>query len=375
MTKVILIFPFDLLSHYLRCLVLADRYDQNEYKILFQSSAKYNLYVEQHGYETFKAKHFDSDLVTQCAVKFNFDWITEPNLAEVLLDQISAIELYKPDIVIGDVAPTLKMAAEFTDVTYISLLNGYLTKYYSKVRLLPKAHPVYPYLRLLPLGVRNKLVQIGEKFTFKQIHKPFQTIRAALKLKVLQDYLSETEGDINYICDLPSLFPQLYLPENYKYIGPLVYQTLANEVWIDELSDDKPIICVSMGSSGDWNKLTFLNNPYYARYTIVIAGYVGNLFTASHLVVKNFVNLRQLLHKASLMICHGGNGTLYLGMLANVYMLCIANHFEQEWNVQALEKNKRGEFATALNEYEWRDQISNGIKKTEALIPMQPLVF
>ena len=375
MPKTILIFPFNLLSHYLRCLVLADRYDPSEYRILFQSSDRYDVHVERHGYETFKAKHFDSDFVMRCAVQFNFEWLNEADLAEVLLEQISAIELYRPEMVIGDVAPTLKMAAEFTNVIYISLLNGYLSKYYSEVRLLPRAHPLHPYLRLIPPGIRKNLVRMGEKITFKQIHRPFQQLRSGLKLKALSDYLSETEGDLNYICDLPALFPQRQLPGNYTCIGPLVYQGLATEPWITQLGPDKPIICVSMGSSGDWNRLSFLNDPYYSKYTVVIAGYRGNLFTGSHIIVKDLVNLPQLLSKASLMICHGGNGTLYLGVLANVYMLCITNHFEQEWNVQALERNNRGEFAIDPTDLQWREMISSGIKKTAALTSMPTLVL
>ncbi|RYF20266.1 MAG: hypothetical protein EOO42_12735 [Flavobacteriales bacterium] len=75
------------------------------------------------------------------------------------------------------------------------------------------------------------------------------------------------------------------------------------------------------------------------------------------------------------MICHGGNGTLYLGILTNVYMLCLSSHFEQEWNVHALEKNKRGEFATDFTEAQWRERINAGIKKTAALTPMEDLVF
>ena len=216
---------------------------------------------------------------------------------------------------------------------------------------------------------------MGEKFTFKQIHRPFHQLRIGLELNHLDNYLSETEGDLNYICDLPALFPQRQLPGNYTCIGPLVYQGLATELWIDQLGADKPIICVSMGSSGDWKVLSFLNDPYYSKYTVVIAGYRGNLYTGSHILVKDFVNLQQLLAKASLMICHGGNGTLYLGILANVYMLCITNHFEQEWNVQALERNNHGEFALDLTELQWRERIGSGIKKTAGLDSIAIVAF
>jgi UDP:flavonoid glycosyltransferase YjiC (YdhE family) len=362
--KTILIFPFNLLSHYLRCLVLADSYDKNEFRILFQSSASYDPYVKKHGYETFIAKQFDTNYVMQCTTNFDFSWLNEVDIEQIFLSQTSTIERFEPDLVIGDVAPTLKMAAEFKGVTYLSLLNGYLTRYYSRTRKLSVTHPAYAYLRLLPVGIRDRFTEIGERIAFKKVHLPFKKLRKAWNLKPVADYLSETEGDINYICDLPTLFPQRNLPANFSFSAPLVYKNLAHEDWIDQLSGEKPIICVSMGSSGDWRKLVFLNDPYYAKYAIVIAGQTENLFHAPHLLVKEFVNLPQLMAKASLMICHGGNGTIYLGVLAKVYLLCVTSHFEQEWNVQTLMDHHLGEFANGLTPSQWRDQIELGIKKT-----------
>jgi UDP:flavonoid glycosyltransferase YjiC (YdhE family) len=363
--KVILIFPFDLLSHYLRCLVLADSYDQNEYRILFQSSKKYDHYVKKHGYGTFNAEQFDTDYVMQCTKNFDFSWLNEADLKKVLLSQIAVIENFSPAFVIGDVAPTLKMAAAYTGVKFISLLNGYLTKYYSETRKLSRANPAHAYLNLLPSGIKDIFTEIGEKVAFKKVHQPFKSLRKAFKLKPMDDYLSETEGDENYICDLPSLFPQRNLPSNFTFKGPLVYKNMLQEEWIEELSEEKPIICVSMGSSGDWQELVFLNDPYYAKYTIVIAGHTGSLFPAPHLIVKNFVNLPQLVSKASLMICHGGNGTIYLGVLAKVYLLCVANHFEQEWNVHALMAHGLGKFANGFTDQQWQAEIELGIIKTK----------
>lgn len=370
MRKTILIFPFDLLSHYLRCLVLADQYDPNTYRILFQSSPNYDHYVKKHGYETFDAKHFNTSFVMQCSKKFDFSWLNEADLEPILLSQILSIKMYEPALVIGDVAPTLKMAAEFTGVQYISLLNGYLTKYYRETRKLSKAHPAYAYLSVLPLSVRNVLTEIGEKVAFKKVHQPFKNLRKAMNLKPVEDYLSETEGDLNYICDSPALFPQTNLPENFVFKGPLIYENIAFEEWINDLNTEKPIICVTMGSSGDWRQLTFLNDTYYARYTVIIAGYTGNAFSAPHLLVKDFVNLPQLVKKASLMICHGGNGTIYLGVLAHVFLLCVADHFEQEWNIHALEQRNLGKFANNFTQEEWKTQIAKGIERSKIAVPL-----
>src|SRR5690606_10563786 len=112
--KTILFFPFNLLSHYLRCLVLADTYDRNEYRIYFISSDEYNEFVFKHGYEVFSCKQFSASEVMRCSRRFDFSWLNPADLEEVMLDQVRAIRELNADLVIGDMAPSLKMAAEIT---------------------------------------------------------------------------------------------------------------------------------------------------------------------------------------------------------------------------------------------------------------------
>jgi UDP:flavonoid glycosyltransferase YjiC (YdhE family) len=360
--KTILFFPFDLLSHYLRCLVLADTYDKKTTKIFFLSSLKYNHFIKDHGYETFDSEQFNAAHVMQCSEKFDFSWLNEYDLEKIVLSQILVIKQLKPDLVIGDTAPTLKMAAEFTNTMYLALMNGYMTKYYASTRQVPKVHKAYKFLRELPGPVSDKITDFAEKITFKKIHKPFKILRKKYGLKPVVDYISEVEGDKNLICDLPSLFPQRTLPLNYSFSGPLIYQYNKDEIgWMDNIGLIKPVICVSMGSSGDWSKLSFLNDPYYAKYTVITAGDNDTVLFANHVISKKFVNLTQVLKKACLLICHGGNGTIYSGITSGVFMLCLSSHFEQDWNLYAVQKYGYGKSANKFTESVWRREIDFAI--------------
>jgi len=358
--KIILIFPFNLLSHYLRCLVLADSYDKNEYRILFLHSPQYAGFVEQHGYETFSCAQFQSDYVMECAKNFDFSWLNESALERILRSQIAAIKKFNAAIVIGDVAPTLNMAAEYTGVSYISLLNGYMTKYYAVTRKVPKMHMSSDFLRVLPEKIADFITDFAEKITFRKMHGPFKNLRKKYGLLPKADYISEIEGNSNLICDLPDLFPQKKLPANYTYTGPLIYQFHDQETdWLNNIPADKPIIFASMGSTGDWQRLTFLNDPYYSRYVIITAGDTEKRICAPHIISRDFVNLSQVLQKSDLMICHGGNGTIYPGIINRVYLLCLSSHFEQEWNMNALEKNGYGRSADRFSEQDWKDQLGS----------------
>ncbi|MEJ5961868.1 glycosyltransferase [Pedobacter immunditicola] len=361
--KILLFFPFNLLSHYLRCLVLADTYNKAEYSIYFLSSVSYDHFVLKHGYKTFDCLQFDVKHVMGCAKEFDFSWLNKPVLEKIMLAQVAAIKKLNADLVIGDVAPTLKMAAEITGIQYVSLLNGYMTRYYALNRKISKTHFTYKLLNGLPPLLVVWLTNIGENISFKKIQQPFNLLRLKYGLLPLPNYLCEIEGDVGLICDLPKLFPQKNLPSSFQFVGPLVYQYQEeNSSWLTDIPSNKKVICISLGSTGDWTKLGFLNDSYYAKYTIVATGDTTKVLSAAHVVSRDFVNLAQLLKRSGLMICHGGNGTIYHGIINQVYMLCLSSHFEQEWNIDALERNGYGKSADSFTEQDWRNEIEAGMK-------------
>lgn len=374
--KIVLFFPFDLLSHYLRCLVLADQYDKVEFDVFFLYSENYVSFVEQHGYRTFSATTFNSAQVMSCAAKFDFSWLEIGTIEAVLRAQINAIEQFKPDLVVGDVAPTLKMAAEYTNVHYIALMNGYMSPYYAEQRKISKTHPAYSILDRMPARMSQRFTGYGEKISFWKIHMPFKRIRKKYKLRPVSSYLWETQGDQNLICDLPYLFPQDKLPANYQIIGPLIYkkERLETPDLLNELDDEKQTICVCLGSTGDWARLEFLNEPYFAQFNVIAAGDTSSRLSAEHIIARQFINLPEVLERANLLICHGGNGTINCSIQAHVYMLCLTSHFEQEWNVEALERNGLGKSADCFSVEDWKTEISQAISKPAKMINPSPLL-
>ncbi len=100
---------------------------------------------------------------------------------------------------------------------------------------------------------------------------------------------------------------------------------------------DKKTIYVSMGSSGNWEDVAFLNINYYSRYNIIAAGNSEGKLWAPHITCVNFVNADDVFPAVDLVICHGGNGTIYQALAHGIPLLCMTAHFEQEWNVTAIQ--------------------------------------
>lgn len=332
----LLIFPFGLLAHYLRCIVLA-RHLKSYFKIRFAFHPSYSHFVETEGFTSFACEGIDEATALDSAKNFDFSWLNEPALEHAFNSQVIAIEALHPIAVLGDAMPTLGMAAEFAGVQHIALINGYMSPYYAETRSLSKSHFAYNYLSKLPQFLREYLTAKGEAVAMRSVHAPFKKIRHKYGLTQKESFLEETEGDHTLICDLMSLFPQRVMPAGYTCIGPLLYE---NESSADSISLDKnkKTIYISMGSSGDWSHVAFLNDGIYGTYNIVAAGDMQNVLSAPHIIKSDFISVNNLFPSVDLVICHGGNGTLYQSLSYGIPVLCLPAHFEQEWNISALEK-------------------------------------
>jgi UDP:flavonoid glycosyltransferase YjiC (YdhE family) len=339
------------------------------FEIRFAYSPTYAHFVQEEGYQTFLCKSMDPRQVMDCVKNFDFSWVNEQSLDVVFSDQVKVIQRLNPVAVLGDTSLTLKMAAEKTGVTYIALMNGYMSKHYAFTRKLSRTHPVYRFVSILSGQLLDMITQKGEAIAFYKLHRPFKKIRSANGLAKKNTYLDELEGDVNLICDLETMFPQKALPSGYSIIAPLYFDT---EIIYSQIAlqpdPQKRTIFVTMGSTGDWQNVAFLNNAYFRKFNIVTAGDSGKLINAPGIVSLPFVNIHELFHVTDLVICQGGNGTIYQSLLYAIPVLCKTNNFEQEYNVEAVERLQAGrslDSITELNDHiniieEWIGRKNSG---------------
>lgn len=286
----------------------------------------------------FRHDAIPSERVIECAKKFDFSWMDFNLLEKAFLSQVEAIRKYQPKAVIGDSDFTLRLAAAYTQTPFISLLNGYMTKYYQRTRRLHPDHPAYRFSRKLPPEIFNKIINFSESMAFRNVHKPFRLLAEKYNVKKRKNLLDELEGDYTLILDREELFPQKKLPQSYTCIGPLFHKEKSEgKEFEDLISNGKKNILVAMGSSGDLSKLKFVEEDLFGEFNFFVAG-DENALKASHIFSKKFFNTYWLLEKADLLICHGGNGTIYQALAKKVPILCLPSIFEQEWNLQAIEE-------------------------------------
>jgi UDP:flavonoid glycosyltransferase YjiC (YdhE family) len=163
------------------------------------------------------------------------------------------------------------------------------------------------------------------------------------------------------------LFPQKILPENYDFIGPLFYEgTNPESEIISQLDKNKRTILVTLGSSGDWRAVGFLNKVMFSDFNIITAGDEQEILNAPHIICKRFLNNIALLPYCDLIICHGGNGTVCQALAYDIPIVALTNIFEQEWNMQQVKTLGYGDVINETrNETELMKELSRwiGIKK------------
>lgn len=335
--KIILFAPYNLLSHYLRCIQLAKSIN-HEYDTVFLYSSKYNHIVKQNGFKISGKFTPEYKTVVEKAESFDFSWINVDSIRKTVNNFGSIFKGEKPDLIIGDSYLGLRIAAEYCNIPLLCVLNAYISPYYQDFRDVPHNHPGNKYKRFVNAKVWRKLVVAIESIAFKKEHQPFKELREELGLVKLNNLLDEFAGDYNIICDDSKVFPLKELPDNYFKLNPILYESNKNETELIKLIDNnKQTIYVSAGSSGYSLIPDFISPDMLSNYNIIVTGAERNYFEHG-IIYRNFVNFNAIADKIDLTICHGGNGTLYQSAQRAIPIIAIPRIFEQEWNTQRFQK-------------------------------------
>src|SRR6056297_1946824 len=339
----VIVFPFNLLAHYARSLEVADAL-RDDFDFYFINSKAYHGLIQQYGFKIIEYQHQAVDEVLKKAVDFNFDWINSHSIETMFDAQFAIVKKYKPDLLMSDTMLTLPMVSEYANIPLLSLVNGYLTNYYDDIRPVPYTHKAWPYQFKMKKNVWLKIHGLAERTSMKFVHKPIARQRKKLGLKQKTWLLDEFSGDFNLICDLPGLFPQKKLPGNYVQPGPVLVEPDKScglqLPW--EPNDKRPLIYLSLGSSGEAVPMDFLTSRLADQYRFVVSG-KKKPPEAEHVHYQPFVCFSDIANQISLFISHGGNGSIYQALSVPVPMLIIPAFFEQEWNAHRVTKTGIGQ--------------------------------
>ena len=279
---------------------------------------------------------------------------------ENMLTILREIEVKKksPDIILTDLAMVANLPADIMGIPTASLWNFLFTNNNRTNLSPPEKHPV---TKLLYRLGGDSLVKLFKKCGMARVTLeillfswviPYNLVRIRYMLKekrfirIKRNLYSQVSGDINPSPDYVA-FGGMKINDKALPVGPIVWEpktSIQDEQLVSEFKEflkrdeENPLIYVTMGSTGMLKSFQLIIKALKDKdYRIVIT--TGGQFNVSVLgklpenfFVTPFYLGGEICKEASLMINHGGSGSLNQAMQSRLPQISIPTHPDQQWN-------------------------------------------
>jgi UDP:flavonoid glycosyltransferase YjiC (YdhE family) len=333
------------LSHVVRPYVLARGLDPEKYEVLLACDPRFN-----HLFEPLPFQHvpiesrFAPDRVLQVLSSVNplYDLGI---LDEYIQTDLRLLREYQPDLVVGDMRQSLAISSRLAHVPYVNIINAQ----WSPFARLDLELPEYPMAGV----VGAPLAEVFFKLFFpagSALHAlPFNLIKLKygipeILLDIKQVY---STGDYVVYPDVPEIVPAVGLPDNHRYLGPILWSPkVALPDWWERLPEDRKLIYLGLGSSGQHKVVqAIVEATADLPVTVMVAtagrsavdAWPANFHTAQ------FLPGLEAAARADLVICTGGSMPAQQSLAGGTPILAIASNADQMVYARAVRRAGAGE--------------------------------
>lgn len=336
--KVLFIAEAVTLAHLARPLVLAKALDQSRYDVAIACDPRYNDLIDTSRLKLLPIRSISSEQFLR-SLACGSRLYSTPVLEGYIHDDCEVIENFQPDLVIGDFRLSLAISTALAKKTYLNISNAYWS---------PFAHPRYyvpdlPYLKFTGVKLGQMLFDLVRPFAFAHHARPLNRLYTKYGLSRPGADLKRmyTQGDYTLYADVPALVPTHNLPDNHFYVGPTLWSPSSPlPQWWDSLPSDRPIIYVTLGSSGKGILLPRVLQALADLPVTVIAASLGQSLPvplATNAYVDRYIPGERAAEQASLVISNGGSQTSYQAFARGKPVIGIASNLDQFLNMSYVE--------------------------------------
>lgn len=328
------------LAHFGRMLSLINQLPDDTYDVHLGSDPRYLSLAPQHPSFTFHEIHsIGSDKFNQAlsAGKPVYDTRT---LVDYVEDDLDLIHKVKPNLIIGDFRLSLAVSAPKANVPYAAVVNAHWSPYAK----LQYPVPDLPFTKIVGLQMAQKIFNVIRPLAFAAHAKPLNQVRRRYGLPTLKPDVRHvyTWGNVTLYPDMPDAVEMRDLPPNHHFIGPVVWSPLVFlPDWWNSVPTDKPIVYVTLGSSGNSELLPQILKTLAPLPISIIASTAGRIKLPelpSNVFLADFLPGEQATNKASLLISNGGSATTQQAYLAGISVIGITTNMDQLLNMQTVER-------------------------------------
>lgn len=327
------------LSHFARIVTLAKQLDPSRYEVIVASDPRY-IELEAPLEFTFYPIHSIPSPEFTEALAQGRPLYTFETLTRYVEDDLALLDSVKPDLVVGDFRLSLAVSAPLRKITYASVVNAYWSPFADIIYPIPDL----PITRILGVRLAQKLFNIVRPIAFALHATPLNRVRHRFGLPSLGWDLRSayTWGDYTLYADIPEMVPIRNLPAHHYYLGPVLWSTQTPlPEWWNRVPEDKPIIFLTLGSSGPADFLpTALSALSSLPVTIIVAtaGKIALANVSTNVFITDYLPMDLAIRRSQLVISNGGSLTGYQALASGVPMIGLCSNMDQLLNTGEMER-------------------------------------
>lgn len=335
--KILFVAEAVTLAHVGRVIALARALDPQRYDVHVACADGYDFCFEGCSFTRWPIRSIPSQQFLD-ALAEGKPVYDEATLESYVADDQALLAQVAPDLVVGDFRLSLSVSARLAKLPYVSLINAYWSPYTAPQYRVPNI----PLTRFLPVPVADLLFRAARPIAFALHAQPLNKVRRRHGLPALGSDLRRvyTDADYTLYADAAEMFPPVGMPVEHSYIGPVTWSPpIPLPDWWEALPQDKPLVYVTLGSSGQGQLLPLVLEALADLPVTVLAATAGNVDLASipaNARVERFLPGEAAARRAALVICNGGSPTCHQALSAGVPVLGIASNLDQFLNMDGI---------------------------------------
>jgi UDP:flavonoid glycosyltransferase YjiC (YdhE family) len=331
------------MAHFARPLALADSLDAGQYDVHFCAPSRFLPYLRRKPFVTI-------ELSTMPGERFlaNIGHGAPAFPPDVIRDYVrrdcGLIHDIGPDLVIGDMRPSLAISAHLEGVSCAVIMNAYWSPYARRRSIIPSI----PLTRVIPPRLLGPLYRMTEPLAFavhvgqmNRVRKEFGIPPLPLDLRAMY-----TEADHVLYPDVPEFTPTFGLPKNHRYVGICPWSPpWPKPDWWKRFEDDsRPKALIALGSSGAVRSLPALASALSKLSVAVVLATSGRDMPAitEGMYVAGLVPLTETAALCNVAVSHGGSTGVYPAIAAGTPVLGIPENADQHLSTAVLEESGAG---------------------------------
>ena len=325
------------LAHVARPAVLALALDPDVYEVFFATDPRYNqLFPELSGFRYDIWSISSADFLN--ALAKGSPLYSKRTLARYVEDDLKLIDKIKPDLIIGDFRLSLSVSARLRKIPYATIANVYWCVHSNNEYTVPQL----PMTRFLGVRLSNILFKTVRPLAFASHCIPMNSVRRKYGLKSLGYDLRRiyTDADEVLLADIPDYFPIAADARQHRYIGPVPWSPVSSlPSWWNDIDASKPIVYVTLGSSGRIELLPLVLEALAQLQVTVIATTAGRAKLPSvpdNAMISDYIPGDEAAAMADLVVCNGGSLTSYQAIQGGSSVLGIVSNLDQHLNMSYL---------------------------------------